>query len=317
MVSGKYPSAYKDTIILPLFKTGDKKLCSNYRPIALTLTISKIFEKCIKKRLINFLNKHSFFSPNQYGFRPNMSTMDPLIETSHIIHDNLDKKFKVLGIFLDFKKTFDSVNHELLIIKLDFCGIRGNALNLIKSSISNRSQQVRIEETLSDINTNSFLVPQGTVLDPILFIICINGLLNLNLNANILCYADNTVVLVKNKYYNKLIKEANLCLDLIKNWCDNNNLQLNLSKSKYVIFNISNCTITSYSSISELGIHSYNFKYLNLLYNCVPFERVYNIKNLGILFDHKLKIVDHIYSVNNSIRKLFYKFKNTTKYLRS
>jgi hypothetical protein len=70
MVSGKYPSTYKDTIILPLFKLGDKKLCSNYRSIALTLTISKIFEKCIKKRLINFLNKNLFFSLNQYGFRP-------------------------------------------------------------------------------------------------------------------------------------------------------------------------------------------------------------------------------------------------------
>jgi hypothetical protein len=232
-----------------------------------------------------------------------MSTADPLVKTSHIIHDNLDKKFKVLGIFLDFKKAFDSVNHELLINKLDFCGIRGNALNLIKSFISNRPQQVRIEGTLSDINTNSFSVPQSTVLGPILFIIYINGLLNLNLNADILCYADDTVVLVKNKYYNELLKEANICLDLIKNWCDNNNLQFNLGKSKYVIFNIFNCTSTSYSSISELCIHSYNCKYLNLPCNCVPLERVYNIKYLGILFDHRLKFVDHIYSVNNSIRK--------------
>jgi hypothetical protein len=102
----------------------------------------------------------------------------------------LDKKFKVLGIFLDFKKVFDSVNHELLINKFDFCGIRGNVLNLIKSFILNRSQQVRIERTPSDININSFSVPQGTVFGPILFIIFINGLLNLNLNVDILCYDD-------------------------------------------------------------------------------------------------------------------------------
>jgi retron-type reverse transcriptase len=105
----------------------------------------------------------------------------------------LVKKFKVLGIFLDFKKAFDSVNHELLINKLDFCGIRSSALNLIKYFISNRSQQVRIERTPIDINTNSFSVPQGTVLGSILFIIFINGLLNLNLNADILCYADDIV----------------------------------------------------------------------------------------------------------------------------
>jgi len=96
---------------------------------------------------------------------------------------------------------------------------------------------------------------------------------------------------------------------LIKNWCDNNNLQLNLTKSKYIIFNISNYMCTSYSSISELCIHSYNCKYLNLPCNCVPLERVYNIKYLSINFDHRLKFAGHIYSVNNSIRKLFYKFK--------
>jgi hypothetical protein len=113
IVSGKYPSTYKDTTLLLLLKSGEKKLYSNYRPIALTLTISTIFEKDVKKILINFLNKHTFFSPNQYGFHPNMSTTDSLVKTSHSLHDNLDKKFKIFGIFLDFKKAFDSVNHEL------------------------------------------------------------------------------------------------------------------------------------------------------------------------------------------------------------
>lgn len=155
-------------------------------------------------------------------------------------------------------------------------------------------------------------MPQGTVLGPILFIIYINGLLNLNLNADVLCYADDTVVLVKNKDYNELFKESNICLDLIKNWCDNNNLQLNLSKSKYVIFNISNSTSTSNRFNSDLCIHSYCCKFLKSPCNCIPLERVYNIKHLGINFDHRLKFVDHIYSVYNSIRKLFFKFKNTT-----
>lgn len=99
-----------------------------------------------------------------------------------------------------------------------------------------------------------------------------------------------------------------ICLDLIKNWCDNNNLQLNLTKSKYIIFNISNYICTSYSSISELCIHFYNCKYLNLPCNCVSLEGVYNIRILGIILDQRLKFAHHIYSVKNSIKKLFYEF---------
>lgn len=130
-----------------------------------------------------------------------------------------------MGIFFDLKKAFGSVNNELLINKLEFCGIKVKALYSIKSFISNRSQQVRLEGTLSDINTKTFSIPQGNwkieaqVIGPIIciiFIIYINELLNLNLNADVLYYADDTVGLVKNKdYMNYLI----------------NNLQLNLSKS--------------------------------------------------------------------------------------
>jgi len=104
--TGKFPSSYKKTIIIQLFKSGDRKQCGNYRPIALTLTVSKIFEKCIKSRLMSFLDKHNFFSSNQFGFRSNMSTADPLSKTFNFIHNNLDNKFKVLGIFFDLKKGF-------------------------------------------------------------------------------------------------------------------------------------------------------------------------------------------------------------------
>lgn len=127
MVSGKYPSTYKYTIILPFFKSGDKKLCHNYRPIALIFTISKIFEKCIEKGLMIILNKHSFFFIQSIWFSPKYVKHYSIVTTSHFIHNNWDKKFKILCIFLDFKKEFDSMNHELLINKLDFCGIRAKA----------------------------------------------------------------------------------------------------------------------------------------------------------------------------------------------
>jgi len=117
---------------------------------------------------MSFFDKHNFFSSNQFGFRSNMSTTDPLSKTSKFIHNNLDKKFNVLGIFLNFKKAFNSVNYNLLLKKLEYSGIRDHALNLIKSFISGRPQQVRINGLISDAKTNCFSVPQGTLLGPVL-----------------------------------------------------------------------------------------------------------------------------------------------------
>jgi len=140
---------------------------------------------------------------------------------------------------LDFKTAFDSVNYDLLIKKLEYFGIRGNNLNLIKTFISDRPQQVKMNGLISDVKTNCFSVPQGTVLGPVLFIIYINGLLNIKPNADIFCYPDDTVILIKSHNEN-FYKIPNNCLSAVKYWCDNNNLQLNLFKSKYTAFNIMN-----------------------------------------------------------------------------
>lgn len=132
--------------------------------------MSKIFEKCTKLRLVNFLDKHKFLSYNKFGFQIGMSSSDPFIKTSHFIHDNTDKRFKVLGIFLDSKKTFDSVKHDVLNNKLNYCGIRGNHLNSIKSFISNGPQQVKLDDIYSKEYINYFSVTQRMVLGPLLFI---------------------------------------------------------------------------------------------------------------------------------------------------
>jgi len=108
------------------------------------LTIAKLLEKCIKTRLVNFLNELKFFNDNQFGFRNNLSTNDALYSATKFIYDNLDLKKRVVGIFLDLKRAFDSVDHNLLLKKLEYCGIRGVPSKLLESFISNRYQRLKL-----------------------------------------------------------------------------------------------------------------------------------------------------------------------------
>jgi retron-type reverse transcriptase len=193
---GVYPDCFKKCIIIPLFKTGDKNDCGNYRPISFSLSISKIFEKCLKKRLYNFLIKNNFFPKNQYDFQSGKSTHDALVQADKYIRENLDNNNKVMGIFLDLKKAFDSVNHSILINKLEYAGVRGKALDLFSSFLVERYQAVRVDNILSNFLPINYGVPQGTVLGPLFFIIYTNGLLSLNLNAKIISFAYDTLILV-------------------------------------------------------------------------------------------------------------------------
>lgn len=126
--TGIYSTCLKKCIVIPIFKSGDKLNCCNYRPISLSLSLSNIFEKSIKSRIINFLQANSFFSDYQFGFLQGRSVNDENFFVNKYIHENLDLNNKTMGIFLDVKKAFDSLNHDsdyLLLKKLHYSGIRG------------------------------------------------------------------------------------------------------------------------------------------------------------------------------------------------
>jgi len=124
------------------------------------------------------------------------------------VHEHLNQNNKVLGIFLDIKKAFDCVNHQLLLKKLNYAGIRGIANKLISSYLSDRHQIVKINDKLSQSLSVKHSVPQETVLGPIFFILYINGLLNINTEAEIMYLADNTVILIHDKNTKELYIKA-------------------------------------------------------------------------------------------------------------
>ena len=140
-----FPSAFKKAKIIPLYKSNSKNDMLNFRPISLLPQIAKIYDKAIKYRLNNFLGKYNIINKSQYGFRSGLSTFDALADVIKCINDNLEHLKKCSVVSIDLKKAFDTIDHDILYQKLENYSIRGSALDLFKSYLSNRSQCVEYD----------------------------------------------------------------------------------------------------------------------------------------------------------------------------
>ena len=158
---GVFPECLKTARVIPLFKKGDETLCSNYRPISLLSCFHKLFEKIMKLKLLEFLNENNVLYKYQFGFRKTHSTNLALLEVTEQLYANLDVENYGLGIYLDFQKAFDTVNHEILLHKLHHYGIRGNILDWFKSYLKNRKQFTFINEAYSQTSYIECGVPPG------------------------------------------------------------------------------------------------------------------------------------------------------------
>ena len=192
----------KVTQITPIYKKGNKKTCSNYRTISLLSTFSKILEKCFYFRL-SFLSDHHLITDSQFGFRPGVSTSDAISDLHNEILSNLDQKNNVCCTFLDLAKGFHTVDHSVLLKKLPCYGIRGIALQLIKSFLDNRKQYIVVKNVCSSSQNVTCGVPQGSTLGPLLFIIYINNLAQTT-NFEVTLFADDTSLVMSHKSIEKL-----------------------------------------------------------------------------------------------------------------
>ena len=149
VATGKFPSKLKHAKIIPIFKSGDELECGNFRPISLLSNINRLFEKMMYNRVKAFIMKHDILSPAQYGFRENHSTEHARLDIVNKTQTNMDKKRFSCGIFFDLKKAFDTVDHQILLYKLNHYGIRGIVNNWFQSYLTERCQTTQIGASIS------------------------------------------------------------------------------------------------------------------------------------------------------------------------
>ena len=305
--SGSFPDHLKKSEVRPIYKAGDRNRISNYRPISILPALSKLLEKIINVRLVNYLEKNNLLSNRQFGFRKGKSTEGAVHMLTNYISKNLDKGKKCLSIFLDLSKAFDTISVSILLNKLERIGIRGNQLNLFRSYLTGRKQCVRVGNYTSDDLTVDYGVPQGSVLGPTLFLVYINELTNLELpQGELISYADDTALFFSADSWDEVFGVAQRGYDVVRKWLSDNILTLNVDKTKYITFSIRHLTgvntnnhhIVSHNCVNRVGCA------------CTSLERVDSIRYLGITIDSHLNFKEHIRHLCARVRKLIYVFKN-------
>ena len=287
-VDGTFPDCLKIAHVTPIHKAGDITVVSNYRPISVLPIMYKIFEKCIAERISNYLSVFNILSSHQHGFRRGLGTVDALIRLSESIYNGLNCGMHTAGVFIDLKKAFDTVNHQVLLDKLEHYGFRGPAFRLINSYLSNRQQVVRMGSSVSSREFISIGVPQGSILGPLLFLLYINYFPNALSSSSSVLLADDTTVLLSSVSYERLINHLNLDLAAAFEWTKVNRLSVNVVKTVAMLF-------TNRSGDVNLD-------------NCIVFkeqevEFSMSTKFLGVIVDNHLKYDEHIALVNDKLSK--------------
>ena len=236
LITGQHPDILKISKTVPIFKKGSRLLVSNYRPISLLSNLNKILEKIVHTRLYKFLEDSQCIYSLQFGFRKKHSTSHALIDITETIRQALDNKKFVCGIFVDLQKAFNTVNHDILIAKLEHYGIRGNANNWFSSYLNNRTQFVSILGFDSSTKPISHGVPQGSVLGPLLFLIYINDLHLAIKNSKVYHFADDTNLLNIGKSAKQMQKYVNADLKILYHWLLANKISLNCDKTEIIFF---------------------------------------------------------------------------------
>ena len=283
MNKGQFPIELKKGKVIPMHKSGSKVDENNYRPISLLNVWSKIYEKVVYKRVYSYLEKFSLLYCKQFGFRTKHSTVDALVEFTEKVRFNRTTN-EVRTFFLDLSKAFDTIDHNLLIRKLESYGIRGNSLNWFKSYLKGRIQRVKLNNVSSGWEEIVCGVPQGSILGPLLFIIYVNDMPLVCRHLEAILFVDDTNISAIGLH----------CVDIeedikkVNDWLNCNKVVVNVSKTIQM-----NIRTNKKRSDSEQRF-SLNSAFIENKPVC---------KYLGVTIDSKLSFRSHIQSVREKLSK--------------
>ena len=232
LYTGIFPEKLKIAKVIPVYKSGEQNSLTNYRPISLLSNFSKFFEKVMHNRLPSFIERHEILFSLQFGFRRKHSTCHSLISLTNNIASDIDRGHLAAGVFIDLSKAFDTLDHQILFSKLEHYGVRGVALQWIRSYLSNRKQFVQIKDTRSEFYEIKCGVPQGSILGPLLFILYVNDLQRALKQATSLLFADDTSIYYSHSDIKQLEATLNSELQSLDIWMKSNKHLMHILEHK-------------------------------------------------------------------------------------
>ena len=258
-----FPDELKCADVTSLPKNGPTNTRTNFRPISVLPTVSKLFERILDKQIVAYITP--FLSSLLCGFRKGYSAQHALVRLLEKFKISLDEGGKAGAVLMDLSKAFDCIRHDLLIAKLHAYGFSQEALTLINDYLTNRQQRVKVNGSFSSWKDLTRGVPQGSVLGPLLFNIYINDLLLFIQNSDICNYADDTTIYSCDKSLDNITHKLENDCNVALKWFADNFMKLNADKCHLLVLGqrcddsvtvkIGNTDVVNSSEEKLLGVH--------------------------------------------------------------